>query len=67
VVEAKSQAEQAQGVGQELDVAVLSEDGRTDLDDSELEELRETHEGIVKAEREARERKLEESNYTFSL
>lgn len=65
VAEAKAQAEEAQGVGREMDIAVVHEDGRADLDD-EASDLREIHEEIVEREREARESVLEENSYNFS-
>jgi len=67
VTEAKAQAEEAQGVGQEMDIAILSDQGRHDLSDDELEELREIHDEIVKAEREAREDTIEDNDYSFGL
>jgi len=67
VTEAKAQAEEAQGVGQEMDIAILSNQGRHDLSDDELEELREIHDEIVKAEREAREDTIEDNDYSFGL
>jgi hypothetical protein len=64
VTEAKAQAEEAQGVGHEMDIAVLSQNGREDLD-SDIDELREIYQDVVDAERSAREQVIEENNYTF--
>lgn len=65
VTEAKAQSEEAQGVGQEMDIAIVREDGRRDLTDDEVGELRETYKDIVKAENKARSDVIEENNYTF--
>ena len=67
VTEAKSQAEEAQGVGEEMDIAVLHGDGREDLEEGEIEELREVYNNVVRAENQARKEELEENNYTFGL
>lgn len=67
VTEAKAQAEEAQGVGRDMDIAILHEGGREDLDSSQLEELRDIYDEIVDAEREARNDTVEENNYSFSL
>jgi hypothetical protein len=66
VAEAKAQAEGVQGVGEEMDIAVLSNDGRRDLSNTELNELRETYKQVVKAEREARKEAIRENSYSFS-
>jgi hypothetical protein len=60
VTEAKAQSEEAQGVGQEMDIAILREDGRRDLTDNEVGELRELYEEIVEAENEARDDVIDE-------
>jgi len=65
VTEAKEQAEEAQGVGREMDIAVLTEDGRRDLSTEELKELRSVYEDIVDAEQSARDEAIEQNNYTF--
>jgi len=67
VTEAKAQAEEAQGVGQEMDIAILSDQGRHDLSDDELDELRQIHDEVVEAEREARKDIIEDNDYSFSL
>lgn len=67
VTEAKSQAEEAQGVGREMDIAVISEDGRRDLNEDELSELRDIHDDVINAERKARKETIEENNYAFSI
>jgi hypothetical protein len=66
VAEAKAQAEEAQGVGEDMDIAVLSaEEGRTNLGE-DVDEVRSLYEDIVEAERDAREDLLEEEDkYTF--
>ena len=66
VTEAKAQAEEAQGVGREMDIAVLHKGGRRDLSDKEVKELREIHEEVVEAERKARSETMAQSNYSFS-
>jgi len=66
VTEAKAQAEEAQGVGREMDIAVLTSDGRRDLSNDEVEELREIYDDVIEAERKARQQTMEQSNYTFS-
>jgi len=66
VMEAKAQAEEVQGVGRNMDIAVLSDAGRRDLSDDEADELRELYEDIVEAERTAREETVEEKGYSFS-
>lgn len=65
VTEAKAQAEEAQGVGRNMDMAILEEDGRNDLEDGQIDELRNLHEEIVKEQAEAKESVLEENSYTF--
>jgi 20S proteasome alpha/beta subunit len=67
VTEAKVQAEEAQGVGREMDIAILHEGGRDNLADDDLTELREIYDEVVEAEREARSDTIQENNYTFSL
>jgi len=67
VTEAKSQAEEAQGVGREMDIAVISEDGRRDLDETEVSELRDIHDEIIEAEMEARNETVEQNSYDFSM
>jgi len=67
ITEAKTQAEEAQGVGEDVDIAILHGGGRRDLDESELKNVRDVHEDVVAAESNAREEELEENNYTFSL
>jgi len=64
VTEAKIQSEEAQGVGSEMDISVLNEDGRQDLDE-DVDELRDIYEEVLKAERKAREEAMEENKYTF--
>lgn len=66
VTEAKAQAEEAQGVGQEMDIAILREDGRRDLDEDEIEDLRDIHKKVLDAEDEAREDTMKENSYTFN-
>jgi len=67
VTEAKAQAEEAQGVGQEMDIAVLSQEGRHDLDDADLAELRTIYDDVIDAEREAREGVIDGEDYSISL
>jgi hypothetical protein len=67
VTEAKAQAEEAQGVGQEMDIAILSERGRHDLSNNELTELREIHDEVVEAERQARNNTIQGNDYSFDL
>lgn len=66
VAEAKAHAEEAQGVGQAMDVAVLDSDGRRELDDDEIDELREIYEEVVDKEAQARDSVMQENNYTFN-
>lgn len=66
VTEAKEQAEEAQGVGREMDIAVLHTDGRRDLSDDEVDELRDIYSQVIKAENKARKNVIEENNYTFA-
>lgn len=67
VTEAKAQSEGVQGVGKKMDITVLSDDGRRDLSDDELEELRDVYQEVVEAERTARTEAKEQNNYTFGL
>jgi len=64
VTEAKEQSEEAQGVGSQMDISVLSGDGKEDLDD-DIEELRDIYEEVEEAEKQAREDVMEKNNYTF--
>ena len=67
VTEAKSQAEEAQGVGRQMDIAVMDDEGRRDLTDEEIKELRSVYKDVIKAEQDARDDVMEENNYTFDL
>lgn len=70
VVEAKIQAERAQGVGRDLDIAVLSlpnDNGNRvhKLPQEEVEELREIQEEILKKQEKKREDIINKKDYTF--
>jgi len=60
VMDAKSQAEERQGVGQEVDVVKLRYGGAKRYSDSEIESLRENLDKINNQESEARERVIDE-------
>lgn len=66
VAEAKAQAEEAQGVGREMDMAVLQNDGRRSLSDDEVGEIQDIYQTVTRAEREAREETMAQHNYSFS-
>jgi len=75
VTEAKRQSEEAQGVGAEMDIAIVSgsrgcynlsnETETTDGENSEVEELLELHNRVAQAEMDAREEAIADADYDF--
>lgn len=63
VVEAKTRAEEAQGVGRELDIAVLSQDEIHEISDDKVKSLREAQDEIDEKQREARKSVLQEKDF----
>lgn len=65
VVSAKKQAEEAQGVGRKMDIAVISREKGMDIfDEGEVDKLSEIEERISEEEKEARENVLQDEDYT---
>lgn len=64
VTEAKAQAEEAQGVGREMDISILSSNGRRDIKD-EVSTLRDIYDEVVEKEKEARDTVIKQNNYTL--
>lgn len=60
VLEAKSQAEERQGVGQKMDFAKISKDSVKIYEDEEKQDLREMLDNIKDKERDARQKVIEE-------
>jgi hypothetical protein len=65
VVEAKIRAEEAQGVGRQMDIAIISQDGIQAVDNDKIAHLREIHEEITEEERTARKSVLREKDYNL--
>lgn len=63
VLEAKNQSEERQGVGQQMDLVLLSGDQMDVLDDTEIMNLREFLEDIEEAEQNARENVIDDWEY----
>lgn len=65
VVEAKIRAEEAQGVGRQMDIAVVTQDDIQMVGDETISKFRDIQEEISEREREAREEVLGEKDYTL--
>lgn len=65
VVEAKIRAEEAQGVGRQVDIAIIDDDEVRRLPDDEIRELREVQKEVSEAEKEARQDVLDEKDYSL--
>lgn len=65
VVEAKIRAEEAQGVGRQVDIAIIDDEDVRRLPDDEIHELREVQQEITEAEKEARQDVLDEKDYSL--
>jgi len=66
VVEAKTQSEGAQGVGEKMDIAIIEQDrGCYQFDEPEIEELVGTFEDILEAEENARQSIIADDPYSF--
>jgi len=64
-VEAKRQSEAAQGVGNKMDIAVVSREGCHDLAQDEIDEVVDLYDEIVDEEKTARENVIEEVDYRY--
>jgi len=67
LVEAKKQAEEAQGVGRETDIAIISKNGKRDLDRDDIQKLKELHDRIADGIKEIRKRVIEEGISNINL
>lgn len=65
VVEAKTQSEPAQGVGKKMDITVIDGGGCYEFDQNEIDEVSEYFDSIVESEIEAREKVIDDSDYSF--
>lgn len=65
VVEAKSRAEEAQGVGRKMDIAIIRKNDVEVINDDEVDDLRELQRKIELAESKARRKTIGESNVEY--
>lgn len=66
VVGAKVEAEEALGVGREMDIAVITRKGLNKFDEEEVQELKEIKETVSEKEEEARVKALKEEEYIYN-
>jgi len=66
VVEAKMQAEEAQGVGRDMDIAVISKDGFEELDNGEIQKLRNIQEEIAEKQVQTRNKVINDNGYDYT-
>lgn len=68
VTEAKAQAEEAQGVGREMDIVILDDNnGCRYLEEDEVSELRDIYDDVVDTQLKARKDTVDESDYSFEI
>lgn len=66
VVEAKMQAERAQGVGERMDLSVIKQDLADHVDEDEVSQLRNTQKEISSEQQSVRERVIGEKDYSYT-